>query len=78
MTIQIIIQIEEIKEPSKGKGGKKTKVKKYSDHIEDALREGEMLPEYVEEMEDTEWESAITPMQIEIKRTRNPFKMGRI
>ena len=79
MTIQIIIQIEEIKEPSKGKGGKKYKPEKES-RIKAGY--GTYTPPEEEPDEDDicmdEWDDEAPPMEVQIKRTRNPFKMGRI
>ena len=75
MTIQITILIEEIKEPTKGKGGKKYKPEKES-RIKAGY--GTYTPPEEEMMEDEEWLKEAPPMEIQIKRTRNPFKMGRI
>ena len=71
MTIQITILIEEIKEPTKGKGGKKKPSRIKAGY-------GTYTPPEEEMMEDEEWLKEAPPMEIQIKRTRNPFKMGRI
>ena len=81
MTIQITILIEEIKEPTKGKGGKKYKPEK-----ESRIKAGygtytppdEEEPDEDDICEDDWAVMEAPPMEVQIKRTRNPFKMGRI
>ena len=56
---------------TKGKGGKKKPSRIKAGY-------GTYTPPEEEMMEDEEWLKEAPPMEIQIKRTRNPFKMGRI